>query len=95
MQLAAGSFEEARNLALGLLGEVNEANSVERTGKFAAGLVNGFRTWVEGVAKDFRVEWDAAKGAHINVTVGTNKWAVTFPGTASDVIGLLKNNVQK
>ena len=92
-----GSFEEARNAALEVVGEVGTATRVPTVGRVGEleGEVTGFRTRVGGVFKQFRLDWDATKGAHINVTVGKTKYAFTFPGTLEQARQLLKGNFQR
>jgi RHS repeat-associated protein len=97
IKVAASSFEEARNLALKALGEINPATreaSVGRVGELR-NEVTGFTTKIENAFKQFRIDWDPDKGAHINVTVGKSKFAFTFPATLAEVKTLLKGNVQK
>jgi len=94
---AAISFEEARNTALKIMGETDPATGEASVGRAGAlkGEITGFKPEVGNVFKQFRLDWDATKGAHINVTVGKQKYAIQFPGSLQDVRNLLKGNVQE
>ena len=59
------------------------------------GLEVGFRTRVGNVFKEFRLDFDKKKGAHINVTVGKKKYAFTFDVTEEELLRLLGGNVGK
>jgi RHS repeat-associated protein len=89
------SFEQARNHALDLIGEINPATRIPVVGKFGGqkGKVVGFETRVDGEFKRFRVDFDPVKGPHINTEVGTGasriKHAVQFPGTETDALKLI------
>jgi len=94
----SSSYEQARNKALDLLGEVDPATrnplygTLERSAGY--GKVIGFTTRVNGVWKQFRIDYDPAKGPHFNVQVGrgatAQKWAVPWQGTEADFIKYLK-----
>ena len=61
----------------------------------AYGKCVGFETTVNGVWKQFRLDYDPDKGPHINVKVGsgnnmTVNTAVEFPGKEKDFETLLK-----
>ncbi|WP_244231329.1 RHS repeat-associated core domain-containing protein [Saccharomonospora piscinae] len=95
------NFEQARNRALELLGEIDPATRRPVEGRLESspstyGKVVGFETQVDGVYKRFRMDFDPAKGAHINVEIGKGssrrKWAVPWQGNASDVSKLLGGN---
>jgi hypothetical protein len=97
IKVAGSSFEEARNLALEAMGEIDPATRQASVGRVGAlrGEVTGFTTEVEDVFKQFRLDWDPNTGAHINVTVGKTKFAFTFPAGLDQVQTLLRGNVQK
>jgi RHS repeat-associated protein len=97
IQVTASSFEDARNMALKIVGDIDPATRQATVGRVGAlrGEVTGFATKVEDVFKQFRIDWDPSKGAHINVTVGGTKYAVTFPASLDQVKTLLKGNIQK
>ncbi|MQY15647.1 hypothetical protein SRB5_58350 [Streptomyces sp. RB5] len=95
------SFEQARNKALDLLGEIDPHTRVPLVGRLEAaestyGRTVGFTTRVDGVYKQFRLDFDPEKGTHINVMVGkgasAQKWAVPWRGTEEDLIKMLKGN---
>ena len=96
-RVAAKTFEEARNAALGVMGELGEAARTPNVGRVGAlkGEITGFRTTVDDVFKSFRLDFDATKGAHINVTVGKAKYSFEFPSSLEQVKALLQRNVQK
>lgn len=77
-----------------MLGEIDQATREVKPNRVGAlkGEMAGFKTKVGGVYKELRLDWDAAKGAHINVTVGKTKYAFTFPGTLEQARQLLKGN---
>ena len=58
-------------------------------------MVTGFQTRVDGVFKQFRLDWDPTKGAHINVTVGKAKYSFGFKATEEQLRKLLGGNVGK
>ncbi|BDZ53043.1 polymorphic toxin-type HINT domain-containing protein [Agromyces marinus] len=95
------SFEAARNTALDLLGEINPATRHPHVGSLESatstfGRVTGFTTRVDGVWKSFRLDFDPAKGPHINVQVGkgaaAQKWAVPWEGSEADFVRILGGN---
>lgn len=94
--ITSDSFEEARNIALNELGEIDPSTRKQYIGRLGVGLgkVVGFTTRVDGEFKRYRLDYDPIKGPHINVEVGrgnnTRKTAVTFPGTESDVKARLR-----
>jgi len=89
-KVSANSFEEARNKALNLLGKIDETNRrnlapCRLQDSVAKGMSTGFQTIVDGVWKEFRIDYDPKKGLHINVKVGkaagmTVNTAISFPG---------------
>jgi hypothetical protein len=94
-------FEQARNEARRLLGDIDPATRVPLIGRLEKatstyGKTVGFKTTVDGVYKEFRMDWDPVKGPHINVMVGkgasAKKWAVPWRGTEDDLIRLLEGN---
>ncbi|MGW6785258.1 ricin-type beta-trefoil lectin domain protein [Streptomyces sp. NPDC054987] len=95
------SFEQARNKALDLLGEVDPATRQPYIGRLDSapttyGKVVGFTTRVNGEFKRFRMDYDPVKGPHINVEVGkgdsARKWAVPWNGTEDDFARMLGGN---
>ncbi|MEU4210822.1 polymorphic toxin-type HINT domain-containing protein [Streptomyces sp. NPDC026206] len=95
------SFEQARNKALDLLGEVDPATRQPYIGRLESapttyGKVVGFTTRVNGEFKRFRMDYDPVKGPHINVEVGkgdsARKWAVPWNGTEDDFARMLGGN---
>ncbi|WP_158712634.1 MULTISPECIES: polymorphic toxin-type HINT domain-containing protein [Streptomyces] len=95
------SFEQARNKALDLLGEVDPATRQPYIGRLESapttyGKVVGFTTRVNGEFKRFRMDYDPVKGPHINVEVGkgdsARKWAVPWNGTEDDFARVLGGN---
>ncbi|WP_335979720.1 polymorphic toxin-type HINT domain-containing protein [Streptomyces sp. CA2R106] len=95
------SFEQARNMALDLLGEVDPATRQPYIGRLESapttyGKVVGFTTRVNGEFKRFRMDYDPVKGPHINVEVGkgdsARKWAVPWNGTEDDFARMLGGN---
>jgi RHS repeat-associated protein len=87
-------FNQARNRALDILGDIDPHNRVPYVGRLESaptfGRVVGFETTVNGVKKRFRVDYDPNKGPHINVEIGRGKdaerWAVPWDGTESDAL---------
>jgi RHS repeat-associated protein len=101
MTVETGSFEQARNSALDFLGEVDPATRVPLVGRLEAATATfgkrvGFTTRVDGKFKQFRMDYDPEKGAHINVMVGKGaaapKWAVKWPATEEEFSALLRGN---
>ncbi|MEU5141801.1 DUF6531 domain-containing protein [Streptomyces sp. NPDC021139] len=92
------SYEQARNKALEIVGRIDPHTRVpyvSRLGNSAAhGRVVGFETRVEGEWKQFRLDYDPAKGPHINVAVGRGgqRYAVRWNGTEADMLRILKGN---
>ncbi|MFJ4681932.1 polymorphic toxin-type HINT domain-containing protein [Streptomyces sp. NPDC088789] len=95
------SFEQARNKALDLLGEVDPATRQPYIGRLESapttyGKVVGFTTRVNGEFKRFRMDYDPVKGPHINVEIGkgdsARKWAVPWNGTEDDFARMLGGN---
>ncbi|WP_067817453.1 putative T7SS-secreted protein [Nocardia inohanensis] len=96
------SFEQARNEALRLLGEINPATREPYVGRLEVatstyGKVVGFTTRVGDVFKRLRIDFDPVKGPHFNVEVGkgpsAKKWAVKWAGTEDDVMRLMGGNL--
>jgi hypothetical protein len=91
-----GSFEQARNSALGEIGSIDHSNRKPIVGRLGSGKgkVVGFETQVDGVTKRFRLDYDEKKGIHINVEVGKGanrtKTAYTFPGNKKSFLKLLR-----
>ncbi|MGA4879272.1 putative T7SS-secreted protein [Streptomyces lydicamycinicus] len=94
-------FEQARNKALELVGEVDPSTRLPHRGSLEKatstyGKIVGFTTRVDGVFKRLRLDYDPVKGPHINVEIGkgtsAQKWAVKWLGSESDLIRLLKGN---
>lgn len=88
-------YEQARNHALSLIGEINPATRKAHVGRLGvgAGRVTGFVTRVRGVQKTMRLDWDPVKGPHFNVTIGRKpgvRIAVTFRGTQQTVARLMR-----
>ncbi|MGW1171048.1 polymorphic toxin-type HINT domain-containing protein, partial [Streptomyces sp. NPDC002550] len=95
------NYEQARNKALDLLGEVDPATREPYFGRLESspttyGKVVGFTTRVNGVFKRFRLDYDPVKGPHINVEIGkgdsAQKWAVPWDGTEADFEKILGGN---
>ncbi|WP_148082105.1 hypothetical protein, partial [Streptomyces botrytidirepellens] len=95
------NFEQARNKALNLLGEVDSGTRVPLVGRLESSPSTynktvGFTTRVDGVFKQFRMDFDPEKGPHINVMIGKGssgqKWAVPWNGSEADLIKLLERN---
>jgi hypothetical protein len=98
---AADHFEQARNSALDLLGEVSPATREPYFGRLAPspttfGKKVGFTTRVDGVFKRLRMDYDPVKGPHLNVEIGrgssVQKWAVPWRGTEDDFARILEGN---
>ncbi|MFD1659320.1 ricin-type beta-trefoil lectin domain protein [Streptomyces caeni] len=96
-----GSFEQARNKALDLLGDIDPATRQPYIGRLESspttyGKVVGFTTRVNGEFKRLRMDYDPVKGPHINVEVGkgdsARKWAVPWNGTEDDFARMLGGN---
>lgn len=96
-----GSFEQARNKALNLLGKIDPATRQPYVGRLDSapttyGKVVGFTTRVDGEFKRFRMDYDPVKGPHINVEIGkgdsARKWAVPWSGTEDDFARMLGGN---
>lgn len=94
-------FEQARNRALELLGDVDPGTRQPYVGRLETstttyGKTVGFTTRVDGVFKRFRMDYDLTKGPHINVEIGrgasVKKWAVPWKGTEEDFARLLGGN---
>ncbi|WP_366510797.1 polymorphic toxin-type HINT domain-containing protein [Streptomyces sp. MP131-18] len=92
------TFEQARNEALELLGEIDPATRQPYIGRLESssttyGRVVGFTTRVNGEFKRFRMDYDPVKGPHINVEIGrgdsARKWAVPWSGTEEDFARML------
>ncbi|MFF2548035.1 polymorphic toxin-type HINT domain-containing protein [Kitasatospora sp. NPDC058063] len=95
------SFEQARNAALKLLGDIDPASRQPYIGRLETagttyGKVVGFTTRVNGEFKRFRLDFDPVKGPHINVEIGkgesARKWAVPWPGTEEDFARIIGGN---
>lgn len=92
------SFEQARNQALELLGEINPATRNRVVARLPAsgarGQVVGFETEVGGVWKRFRLDYDPVKRAHINVEIGkgptAKRYVVPWEGTEQDFLNQVK-----
>ena len=101
MSVQTGSFEQARNTAPDLLGEVDPATRTPLVGRLEAATATfgkriGFSTRVNGTFKQFRMDWDPQKGTHVNVMVGKGaagqKWAVQWPAIEGEFSALLRGN---
>ncbi|MQM25018.1 RHS repeat-associated core domain-containing protein [Glycomyces albidus] len=97
----AGSFEGARNRALSELGDIDPSTRRADVGRLPAatstfGKVIGFTArGFDGTFKRLRLDYDPAKGPHINIQIGKgvdNKWAIQFPGTLKSFTSLLRRN---
>jgi hypothetical protein len=95
------SFEQARNLALELLGEIDPATRQPYVGRLETarstyGKVVGFTTYVNGEFKRFRMDYDPVKGPHVNVERGKGgtqqKWAIPWKGTEGDFVRIFGGN---
>ncbi|MFD2465725.1 polymorphic toxin-type HINT domain-containing protein, partial [Amycolatopsis samaneae] len=100
--VSTASWENARNKALELMGDIDPATRVPYVGRMEKatstyGKVCGFETRVNGELKRFRLDWDPVKGPHINVTVGKGgtgkKWAIAWPGTQAEFEAILRGNI--
>ena len=95
--LDASSYENARNIALERLGEIDPSTREKITGRIGVGKGKtvGFKTVVDGIPKVYRVDYDPDKKAHINIEVGKRtgrkKLAIEFPGTEADVNTIYKD----
>jgi len=97
--LNTGSYEAARNKALLLLGRIDPTTRVNIVGRLPASRANGkivgFETKVDGIWKQYRIDYDPNKGTHINVRVGkgeammVNK-AIKFPGGEDEFMKLIR-----
>ncbi len=99
--LPANSFEDARNKALNLLGVIDQTTRkpvLSRSiggSRIPKGSVVGFETNVNGVWKQYRLDYDD-NGPHINIKVGKgnamviNK-RVEFPGNENDILKFVRN----
>ncbi|GKS83114.1 hypothetical protein AVMA1855_03200 [Acidovorax sp. SUPP1855] len=98
IEIEAGSFEEARNIALMKMGTIDPSSRAPQTGRLGAGKgrKTGFTGLGDGEFKRFRLDYDPDKGPHINVEVGkgacAKKWAIKFPGNEETFKKLLKRN---
>ncbi len=96
--IEAGSFEEARNIALMKMGSIDPSSRLPQIGRLGAGKGRrtGFTGTGNGEFKRLRLDYDPDKGPHINVEVGkgecARKWAIKFPGTEETFKSLLKKN---
>lgn len=95
------SFEQARNKALHLLGDIDPGTRKQYVGRLESATttyrkVVGFTTVVNGVYKRFRLDYDPVKGPHINVQIGkgpsSRKWAIPWNGTEEDFAKMLGGN---
>lgn len=98
-RITAHSYEHARNISLKLLGPIDHSTRKKLVGRLPAskglGKNVGFTTKVNGVFKQYRVDYDPVKGVHINVQVGKGSktivnHSVEFPGTEKDFERLLR-----
>jgi hypothetical protein len=89
-------------MALELLGEIDPNTREAVFGSLPAaeltfGKITGFEGSSQGVWKRFRLDWDEAKGSHINVEVGKKdgrlRWAVTWPATQEEFSAIREGNV--
>ncbi|MCC3765532.1 hypothetical protein K3N28_20940 [Glycomyces sp. TRM65418] len=96
-----GSFESARNKALSVLGDIDPATRRTDIGRLETstttfGKVVGFTaSGADGGFRRFRLDFDPAKGPHINVQIGKkngSKWAIKFPGDESSFVSILGGN---
>ena len=95
------TFEQARNEALDLLGPVDPATRIPVVGRLEKatttyGRIVGFETRVDGVWKQFRLDYDPVKGPHINIQIGKGpdalKYAVPWSGSEDDFAAILNGN---
>jgi len=98
-RIPSHSYEAARKKALDLLGPIDASSRKKIIGRLPGskgnGKVVGFETKVDGVWKQYRIDYDPVKGPHINVKVGKGKdmiinHSVEFPGNEKDFEKLLK-----
>ncbi|MFD7320817.1 LamG-like jellyroll fold domain-containing protein [Streptomyces sp. NPDC059875] len=96
----AGSFEQARNRGLEIVGRLDVGSRKTMRGTLEAavetfGRVTGFRGRSNGDYREFRLDVDDKKGTHINVMTGkkstVRKYAIRWPGTS--VTPWLRRNV--
>ncbi|WP_244317354.1 LamG-like jellyroll fold domain-containing protein [Streptomyces bauhiniae] len=87
----AGSFEQARNRGLAIVGKLDVGSRKTMRGTLEAavetfGRVTGFRAKSNGEYREFRLDVDDKKGTHINVMTGkkgtVRKWAIRWPGSS-------------
>ena len=96
--IEAGSFEQARNIALMKMGSIDPSSRLPQIGRLGAGKGRrtGFTGTGNGEFKRLRLDYDPDKGPHITVEVGkgecAKKWAIKFPGTEETFNILLKKN---
>jgi len=98
--VAFDSFEQARNAAFDLVGDIDPATRSPLVGRLGAleGRVIGFTgRSPAGVHRSFRLDFDPEVGPEINVAVGKGAsrqtFSLQFPGTLDDVLNLLERNV--
>ena len=81
------------------MGPIDPSTRRKITGRLPAskanGKVVGFETNVDGVWKQFRLDFDPVKGPHFNVKVGkgnnmTVNHSIEFPGTEKEFLKLLE-----
>ncbi len=99
IELEAGSFEQARNLALQKLGPIVPGSRVTQIGRLGVGKdqnVGFYGIGPDGTFKRYRLDYDPTKQAHINVEIGkgacAKKYAIKFPGNEETVRKLYKRN---
>ena len=94
--LDATSYENARNIGLERIGEIDSTTRKPVPGRLGVGRGKtvGFETTVDGVYKRYRLDYDEQKGPHINIEIGKGtsrkKLAIEFPGTEADVDNILE-----
>ncbi|MGW4033876.1 hypothetical protein ACWEFL_32050 [Streptomyces sp. NPDC004838] len=85
------SFEQARNTGLDLIGTLDDGSTAPLVGRLEAaietyGKLTGFTGRSGGDYREFRLDVDGVKGAHINVMTGkgasVRKWAIRWPGAS-------------
>lgn len=100
--LDAGSFEQAGNRALDIVGPIDTGSWQRRQGTMASavdtfGRDTGFTATSGGQYRSFRLDTDPRIGPHINVMTGkgaaVRKWAIRFPGGSGDISTWLRRNV--
>ncbi|MGX1630941.1 polymorphic toxin-type HINT domain-containing protein, partial [Streptomyces albidoflavus] len=100
--LDAGSFEQARNRALDIVGPIDTGSWQRRQGTMASavdtfGRDTGFTATSGGQYRSFRLDTDPRIGPHINVMTGkgaaVRKWAIRFPGGSGGISTWLRRNV--